>query len=169
MGEDGWKKMTSTSEAKETWRRGALVEGFCVWKKPCEEEEERSRGLVGFLEEESWIEVVVSVSKPASNCWLRPRDWLRERGCRSGLERLGDLESCLEVYLRCWKLALEGEVLELKLTLGRRLGLKLRRLGDLPLRCWFIWRLGELDTARPRRGEVEKREERRSLLLVGSW
>lgn len=47
-------------------RRGALVGGFCVWKKPCEEEEERSRGLVGFLEEESWIEVVVSVSKPAS-------------------------------------------------------------------------------------------------------
>ena len=70
MGEDGLKKMKSTSEAKVTWRRDVLFEDSClesvVWGMLCEEEEERSRGLVGFLEKESWIEVVVSVSRPVS-------------------------------------------------------------------------------------------------------
>ena len=70
MGEDGLKKMRSTSEAKVTWRRDVLFEDSCLenvaWEIPCEEEEGRSRGLVGFLEKESWIEVVVSVSMPVS-------------------------------------------------------------------------------------------------------
>lgn len=63
------KKMKSTSEAKVTWRRDVLFEDSClesvVLEMLCEEEEERSRGLVGFLEKESWIEVVVLVSRPA--------------------------------------------------------------------------------------------------------
>jgi hypothetical protein len=72
VGVDEWKKMMSACSAKSTWcRRDVSADFFLVvvadevkWEKVfCVEEALRSRGVVGFLVEESWIESVVSVSR----------------------------------------------------------------------------------------------------------